>query len=160
MQTLIKTMEMCCPDTMTGRNLLRRYKDIYNEYRQDFARNRNTLQQKKDSFVLFGHLNVNRKGNRDQSSAHEQLLRERSAIQNSSQAIDRLLDEASAANIRLKNQGTSLTGTQRRLVGILKKIPGVDSLVTRISRRRNRDTMILAAVIAVCFLFTLWYLFH
>eukprot|EP00948_MAST-09A_sp_MAST-9A-sp1_P000009 g9.t1 len=139
LKIIIDEMSTCHPKTMTGRNLFKRHKDIFNQQRQDYQRNVSSLRQKKDSLALFGHLG-NGGIDRNNGNVQDQLLRERSAIQNSSQAIDRLIEEASATNTNLREQGRILSGTHGRLTGIAKSLPGIGGLITSISRRRTRDT--------------------
>ena len=43
-----------------------------------------------------------------------------------------------------------LGGTLARLTHIAAQIPGLDSVIGMISRRRRRDTIILAVVMGVC----------
>eukprot|EP00527_Entomoneis_sp_CCMP2396_P000788 CAMPEP_0198138680 /NCGR_PEP_ID=MMETSP1443-20131203/2071_1 /TAXON_ID=186043 /ORGANISM="Entomoneis sp., Strain CCMP2396" /LENGTH=130 /DNA_ID=CAMNT_0043800565 /DNA_START=802 /DNA_END=1194 /DNA_ORIENTATION=- len=91
--------------------------------------------------------------------AMDQLLCERSHIQNSMNAAGGVLGQAEAVRTDLRFQGRSLRNTQGMIGQITGNIPGLNTLIENIRRRRSQDDMIVAGVIASCILFTLWYTF-
>jgi Golgi SNAP receptor complex protein 1 len=89
----------------------------------------------------------------------EHLLRERNHINNSLNAAGGVIDQAEAVRTDLRLQGRGLRNTQGLLGALTTNIPGLNTLVEQIRRKRSRDDKIVAGVIATCILFTLWYLF-
>uniref|UniRef100_A0A7S1UZ61 Golgi SNAP receptor complex member 1 n=1 Tax=Grammatophora oceanica TaxID=210454 RepID=A0A7S1UZ61_9STRA len=90
----------------------------------------------------------------------QHLLRERTHISNSLSTSAAVINQASEIHVNLQQQGNSLRNNVQAVVGrILSSIPQANTLIQNIRRRRNRDDMILAGVIASCVLFTLYYLF-
>jgi len=87
----------------------------------------------------------------------EHLLRERSAIGNSLRAADDVLGQAAEVQSELRTQGSSLRGAQGTMLAIAANVPGVNQLIDKIRKKRNKDDIILSGVIAFCILFTLWY---
>jgi Golgi SNAP receptor complex protein 1 len=90
----------------------------------------------------------------------EHLLRERNHINNSMNAAASVISQASEVRADLRMQGLSLGRVQSTMGRIASNIPGLNTLVDKIRRKRSMDDKIVAGVIASCILFTLWYLFH
>jgi Golgi SNAP receptor complex protein 1 len=89
----------------------------------------------------------------------EHLLRERNHIGNSLNAANSVLGQADSIRADLHGQGRSLRGSQSLMNQLTTNIPGLNHLVDQIRRKRSRDDKIVAAVIASCVVFTLWYMF-
>jgi len=87
----------------------------------------------------------------------EQLLRERNAIGNSLKSASSVLNQASDIRNELRNQGKALRGAGTKVLNMAGRIPGLNGLIDNIRRRRGRDDMVVSGTIAVCILFTLWY---
>jgi Golgi SNAP receptor complex protein 1 len=95
----------------------------------------------------------------DADPAMEHLMREGRHIGNSLNAASQVISQATEVRSDLRNQGLSLGRVQSAMGVIASNIPGLNTLVDRIKRKRSKDDKILAGVIASCILFTLWYLF-
>ena len=92
--------------------------------------------------------------------AMEQLLRERNAIGNSLNSAKSVLGQASEVRSALASQGSALRGVGGKVKLIASHVPGLNSLIENIRRKRGRDDAIVSGVIAFCILFTLWYVLH
>eukprot|EP00522_Entomoneis_paludosa_P009028 CAMPEP_0172454948 /NCGR_PEP_ID=MMETSP1065-20121228/11784_1 /TAXON_ID=265537 /ORGANISM="Amphiprora paludosa, Strain CCMP125" /LENGTH=230 /DNA_ID=CAMNT_0013207367 /DNA_START=232 /DNA_END=924 /DNA_ORIENTATION=+ len=135
-----------------------RYRDIMMDLRSDFEKSQQTVRRAAERRELLQGSSAAavQSGN---DPAMEHLLRERNHIQNSMNAAGGVLGQAEAVRSDLRYQGRSLRNTQGLIGQITGNIPGINTLVENIRRRRSRDDMIVAGVIAACVVFTLWYMF-
>ena len=89
----------------------------------------------------------------------EQLLRERNSINNSMDASQSVMNQASDIYGDLRTQGSSLRKVGGAISRITSNIPGLNKIVDNIRRKRSRDDYIVAGVIASCVCLTMWYIF-
>lgn len=156
-------------DLITGRLLqasrspsqkavVNRYREILLDLRGELEKSRQTVRRAAERRELLqGSSATTIQSGHDPAMDH--LLRERGHIQNSMNLASGVLDQAEAVRTDLRFQGRSLRNTQGLLGALTTNIPGLNTLVEQIRRKRSRDDMIVAGVIASCILFTLWYLF-
>lgn len=85
------------------------------------------------------------------------MLDERARIDRSHGIADTVLAQAYAVNENFGIQRETLASVNRRIVGVASQVPGINSLIGRISSKKRRDGIILACFIAVCFLLLLWF---
>ena len=163
LEDCINTLSQTRPSNqLSARSVVQRSREVLRESKQEFRKIRTSMRNKKQNADLFSSSssrssNRHTSNNDDNESNH--LLRERSAIQNSRQAIDSLLQEAAAARDSLRDQRHVLGSAGNRLLEIGAQLPGVDKLVGMIRRRRGRDTIIIAGTIAFCGFFLIWFTF-
>jgi Golgi SNAP receptor complex protein 1 len=93
-----------------------------------------------------------------QGSTTGALLRERGAVTSSTHAIDEVLNTAQAVSNNLMEQRGLLDTIGQKVVSVGVRFPVVNSLLNAIRRKKSKDTMVLAGVIAACLIFTLMYL--
>ncbi|CAL5227829.1 g10857 [Coccomyxa viridis] len=134
---------------------LARHRDILHDYTQEFRRLQSALGAARDRAELFA-------GSSDasplqSSSSAGLLLRERGNLQNSHTAIEDVLGQASAVSANLKDQRGILGNVGSKLENVATRFPVVTGLLNAIRRRKNRDTLIISAVVVVCTLFILIY---
>lgn len=147
--------------TTAPRAVAARYHEVAAEWRADFDRATATFHRARERRELFGNNNNNSNNNNtgsgeDLASMH--LRRERNTIHQSLTGVGAVLGQAEAVRSDLHSQGRSLRQTSSTVVGIMtSSIPGMHSLMESIRRRRSSDDTVVAAVIAVCICFTLWY---
>lgn len=77
-------------------------------------------------------------------------LRERSSLATSSSAADEALATAANISAGLVAQRRMLESSFDKLLNGLEKIPAIGGILTNIRRKKSRDSMVLAAVIAGC----------
>ena len=149
------------PAATTSHQMLvvKRYREILFDLTGDYQKAQQVWQRSQQRMELFKGANRSNSGE-IQDPAMESLLRERNHIQNSLNGASQTLAQAQSIRADLGAQRASLTRTMTGIGSIVTAIPGVNSLVDAIRRKRSRDDQILAGVIASCILFTLWYLFH
>jgi Golgi SNAP receptor complex protein 1 len=89
----------------------------------------------------------------------QQLLRERNAIDNSMNSASSVLNQAAYVRAELRNQGANLRGITRTMGRIASNVPGLNTIIDKIRKKRLQDDRVMGGVVAMCILFTLWYLF-
>ena len=140
---------------------LARHKDIYAEYQSELRRAKNAVQQSRESAELLGSGRVSGGLNWNDpfgdSSAGSQLMRERGTIMSSTSKVDDVIGQAQATAAALVNQRGIFQNVNRNLDAIGGRFPMVNNLLTAIRRKRSKDTMVLATVVAICTAFTLIY---
>mmetsp|Transcript_26408 Transcript_26408/g.76219 ORF Transcript_26408/g.76219 Transcript_26408/m.76219 type:complete len:269 (+) Transcript_26408:507-1313(+) len=165
MTDLIERRMMPCAER-TGKSqhtlLVKRYREILFDCSADFKKTSAAVARKREQAELFrgantggGGMGGGNGGGNDEGMEH--LLRERNAIGNSMKAADAVLGQAAEVQSELRSQGSSLRGVQGTMLAIAGNIPGVNMLIDKIRKKRNKDDVIVSGVIAVCILFTLWY---
>jgi len=92
-------------------------------------------------------------------------LDERSHLERSHHMIDETLEyvdytdlrrQAYATQSEFRAQRDTLSSIHGRLTSITGQVPGLQSLISLIARRRRRDNVILALVIGICLVLLLW----
>lgn len=147
-------------ETSHQKHIVKRYREIWLDSSQDFEKSCSMIQRHKDRYELFSKSSsgISDDG-ADGDQSMNNLLRERNHIQNSLNATHSILAQASSIKEDLRTQGLSLTGIRGAVGNIMSNVPGINTLIEKIRRKRSRDDYILSFVIASCVLFILWYLF-
>lgn len=138
--------------------LVKRYREILFDYTSDFNKTSATLARKKEHSELFASRSSVSQGESG-DDAMEQLLRERTSINNSMETSASIINQASEIYGDLKQQGMSLKNVGGAISRITGNIPGLNRIVDNIRRKRSRDDYIVAGTIATCVCLTLWYIF-
>lgn len=137
--------------------LVKRYREILFDLSGDFEKARQANVRKQERAKLMEGA---RSGNGEvDDPGMEHLLRERNHIGNSLNAASAVISQASEVHSDLRSQGMSLGRVRSTMGRIAGNIPGLNTLVEKIGRKKTMDDKIVAGVIASCILFTLWYLF-
>lgn len=149
--------------TLAARNpsqnaVVGRYRDILMDLRSDFEKSQQNVRRAVERRELLHGASATTVGSGN-DPAMDHLLRERNYIQNSMNAVGSVVGQAEAVQHDLRYQGRSLRSTQGLIGQITGNIPGINTLVEQIRRKRSRDDMIVAGVIAFCLVFVLWYMF-
>lgn len=138
--------------------LVKRYREILFDLSGDFEKARQAHVRKQERAKLMEGARTS--GNQFDDPGMEHLMRERNHINNSMNAASSVIAQASEVHSDLRVQGMSLGRVQNAMGMIANNIPGLNTLVDRIRRKKSMDDKIVAGVIASCILFTLYYLFH
>lgn len=85
------------------------------------------------------------------------LLRERGIIERSSAAIEDVVSHAQGIASGLTQQRQLFDSIDSKVASIGARFPVVNSLLNAIRRRKNRDNLVLAGVVAVCVFLILVY---
>lgn len=150
----------------TGRSqhilLVKRYREILFDCSADFQKTSAAVARRREAMELFTKKDGSMGGGMGRDGVDletEQLLRERNSIGSSLRAASSVIGQAEEIRGDLRNQGSSLRGTNSTIAAIAGNVPGINHLIDAIRRKRSRDDMIVSGVIAACILFTLWYVF-
>lgn len=141
------------------RAVVSRYERILSDWRTDVERAATQLQRAVQRHELLGGAAgaaaTASAGEND--AATDSLLRERNHIANSMTAAASVIGQAEAVRGDLHGQGRSLRNSSGLVGQIASNVPGLNTLMEHISRRRSRDDKIVAGVTASCLVFILWY---
>lgn len=138
--------------------LVKRYREILFDLSGDFEKARLAHVRKQERAKLMEGARTSNDGEVSDPGM-EHLLRERNHIGNSMNAAASVIAQASEVRSDLRLQGLSLGRVPSTMGKIASNIPGLNTLVEKIRRKKSLDDKVVAGVIASCILFTLWYLF-
>jgi Golgi SNAP receptor complex protein 1 len=82
----------------------------------------------------------------------EYMLDERRRIDNSHGVADSVLSQAYAVQDSFVLQRETLANINRRITLAASQVPGINTLIGRISAKKRRDGIIMGSFIAMCFL--------
>ncbi|KAM0332275.1 hypothetical protein ACHAQA_002551 [Verticillium albo-atrum] len=140
-------------------NNLALLRDKLADHKRDLVRLRATLSQARDRANLLTNVRsdideYNRAQQQQNPAAAEAeyMLAERSRIDNSNSMADSVLSQAYAVQDSFNLQRESLASINRRITLAASQVPGLNSLIGRISAKKRRDGIIMGSFIAFCFL--------
>eukprot|EP00536_Pseudo-nitzschia_multiseries_P014688 jgi/Psemu1/262337/estExt_Genewise1Plus.C_7520007 len=161
LQDLVNTQLQPAAEKSGKSLLVKRYREILFDLSGDFEKSRQAHTRKMERAKLME--GANKQARRDplaiDNLGMDHLMRERSHISNSQSAAASVINQAVEIRNDLRSQGLSLGRAQTAMGQIVGNIPGINTLVEQIRRKRSKDDMIVAGVIASCILITLYYLF-
>ncbi|KAF7560718.1 hypothetical protein G7046_g3423 [Stylonectria norvegica] len=129
-------------------------------HKRDLARLRSTLQQARDRANLLTNVRSDideYRANNPEAAEAEYMLNERNRIDNSNDMTDSVLSQAYAVNNNFALQRETLASINRRITSAASKVPGINTLIGRISAKKRRDGFIMGGFIAFCFIF-FWFI--
>ncbi|KAJ6445880.1 vesicle transport v-snare protein [Purpureocillium lavendulum] len=123
-------------------------------HRRDLGRLRGTLQQARDRANLLTNVRSDidqYRANNPEAAEAEYMIDERRRIDNSHGMADSVLSQAYAVNDSFLLQRETLSSINRRITLAASKVPGINTLIGRISAKKRRDGIIMGCFIALCF---------
>ena len=142
--------------TPSQRASTNRYFEIVNDLRNEFETAFRNVKRQLERHELLGGSGPS-SGN---DTGMDSLLRERNHISNSLNIAGSVLGQAENIRSDLHYQGRSIRNTGGLMGQIAGNVPGLNNLIDNIRARRLQDDKVVAATIAGCIVFTLWYVFH
>ena len=135
---------------------LARHRDILHDFTQEYRRLSSIIGAARDRADLLG---ASSGGSSAPLLGGNQglLLRERGMVDRSNAAVDQVIGQAQGVASSLTGQRQLFDTIDSKVASIGAKFPVVNSLLNAIRRRKNRDNLILAGVMAVCMLLILIY---
>jgi golgi SNAP receptor complex member 1 len=88
----------------------------------------------------------------------EYMLEERRRVDRSHDMMDSVLSQAYATQESFVLQRETLANINRRITLAASQVPGLNTLIGKISARKRRDGIIMGSFIAFCFLMFWWFL--
>lgn len=152
----------------TGRqHVLARHRDVLSELRQEFRRAAEGVSAARERAELLSGGYQSRAGGEgaallgggggSDAAATAALLRERGTIAASTNLVDEMLAQAGAVSRGLADQRRAFESVGDRLAQMGERFPAVHGLLNAVRRKKSRDTVVLAGVIASCAAFTIIY---
>ena len=139
--------------------LVKRYREIVFDCNAEFGRTRAGIARRREARELFSNATAAGGGLGGGNEAERQLLRERNAIDNSMNGASDALNQAAHVRAELRTQGSNLRGIAGTMGRIASRVPGLNAIIDKIRKKRLQDDRVVGGVVAMCILFTLWYLF-
>jgi len=138
-------------------HFLQRHRDMFYDYSKDYKKYKNNYVSRNEYNELMNSMKNEAKAFK---SDEEYLLNERGRIDESSRMADMVLEQAYSTKNSLFEQRHMLQGTRSRMSNITTRFPVINNLIGKISRKKRRNTLILASVTAVCLFLLIIWLFH
>jgi len=145
----------------TKQNNLSRHREVLQEHRRELARLKSQVQDARNRVNLLSNVRSDIDAyhtNNPEAAEAEYMLGERSRIDNSHNMADSVLSQAYAVNESFGLQRETLASINRRITGAASQVPGLNSLIGRISAKKRRDGIIMGSFIAFCFLAFLYFM--
>jgi len=142
-------------------NNLSRHREVLQEHRRELTRLKAQLQEARNRANLLSNVRNDIDAyhtNNPEAAEAEYMLGERSRIDNSHDMVDSVLSQAYAVNESFGLQRETLASINRRITGAASQVPGLNSLIGRISAKKRRDGIIMGSFIAFCFLMFLYFM--
>ncbi|KIW06672.1 uncharacterized protein PV09_02378 [Verruconis gallopava] len=140
---------------------LARHREILSQHKDEYLRIKSQISAKRQQSNLLSNVRDDIEAyHRSQNPADaeaEYMLGERARIERSHGVADTVLAQAYAINDQFSAQRETLASINRRIVGAASQMPGINTLMSRISSKKRRDGIIMASFIAFCFLMLLWF---
>ncbi|KAF5964917.1 SNARE of golgi compartment [Fusarium coicis] len=124
-------------------------------HQRDLARMRSTLQQARDRANLLTNVRSDideYRQNNPEAAEADYMLEERNRIDNSNSMADSVLSQAYAVNDNFDLQRETLASINRRITHAASQVPGINTLIGRISAKKRRDGIIMGSFVAFCFI--------
>jgi len=142
-------------------NNLSRHREILQEHRRELARLKSNIQDARNRANLLSNVRSDidaYHSTNPHGAEADYMLDERSRIDNSHNMADSVLSQAYAVNESFGLQRETLASINRRITGAASQVPGLNSLIGRISAKKRRDGIIMGSFIAFCFLMFLYFM--
>jgi len=163
LQDLVTTQLQPRAEKLGKSVLVKRYREILFDLSGDFEKSRQAHTRKAERASLLEGAGASTMGmdhNNNNNNGMDHLMRERNHIHNSQSAAASVIHQATEIRNELRTQGSSLARAQTLVGQIQNHVPGINTLVEQIRKKRSRDDMVVVGVVSSCILFTLWYWFH
>ena len=135
-------------------NNLSLLRDKLASHRRDLTQLRTHLQDARQRANLLGSvredISAYRAANPEAAEA-DYMLDERGGIDRSHDVADSVLSQAYAVQDNFAMQRESLANINRRITHAASQVPGINTLIGRISAKKRRDGIIMGSFIAFCF---------
>ncbi|CBQ73250.1 related to SNARE protein of Golgi compartment [Sporisorium reilianum SRZ2] len=138
------------PPTSAQLHAVQRHREVLFDFTRDFRRSKTNVRHAIDRRDLLGNV----------QGDINALLAERGRIDNSHAMMDRTLEQAYATRSEFADQRSTLEGISTRMTSTAAQVPGLNSIITLIGRRRRRDSIILGCLIGVLTVLLLMFTFR
>eukprot|EP01102_Stenamoeba_stenopodia_P001533 TRINITY_DN11330_c0_g1_i1.p1 TRINITY_DN11330_c0_g1~~TRINITY_DN11330_c0_g1_i1.p1 ORF type:complete len:285 (+),score=64.35 TRINITY_DN11330_c0_g1_i1:238-1092(+) len=133
--------------------ILHQYEGKYNAYARDFKRSKLHVTEAMQQLLLGRSMGKEK----EQLAAKDALLRERTTLHNSERGLDSLMGQAYEAKQRVSSQNQALMRAMSTFGDIGANFPGINEVLGKISKAKQRDVLVLGLVISICLCFLVWW---
>jgi len=123
-------------------------------HRRDLTRLRANVKEARDRSNLLGSVRDEIKeyrANNPEAAEAEYMADEGTHIDRSHEMTDSLISQAYAIQDSFLTQGETMASINRRITLAASKVPGINTLIGRISAKKRRDGIIMGSFVAFCF---------
>lgn len=158
---LTDEMTAICGDDPLKSAQLSRLEAVTANYSQEFHQAFQTVEQKIERRKLLRHTVVGNPQDLESGKAEEQrqLMRENDAITSSLDMLSNAIAQGGESINSLTRQQDRFVGVGKTLQQFTQRFPHLRSVMSRIHRAKLKETIILAAIVSCCLLFTVWFMF-
>ncbi|KAL1454372.1 hypothetical protein WDU94_010640 [Cyamophila willieti] len=143
---------------------LQRHKEILEDYKKELTKTMNNIQLRKDREQLMHSVRKDIDSYKNSTSKlnrrMDNYLKENEHIRASDRLVQDQIQIVLDTREHLTSQRHHLKRLHTRLHDISSKFPLLNSLMTRITMRKRRDSVIVGCVVGVCTFLLLLYSFH
>ncbi|CAD6197817.1 unnamed protein product [Caenorhabditis auriculariae] len=141
---------------------VRRHREILRDYGSEFRRARDNVDQVLQRELLLSGGNSSKDGVclNNRAKGYDMYAKEHDHISSCDRLLDEQMSIALSTKENLARQGINLRGIGSRMQTIAKKYPALNGLMQRIQSKKRKNTVVLAAVISACLIFTIFYIIH
>lgn len=138
------------------------HRSILADHRREFSRLKSSIADSRNRTNLLHSVRNDISAFRSASQLEEgrseadYMLDERARIDNSHNIADSVLSQAYAINADFGEQRIRLQQLNRRAMYAASQIPGINHIIAKINTRKKRDSVIMASLVAFCFLMLLY----
>jgi len=131
---------------------LQRHREILRDYSQEFTRTRANIRASLEREQLLGPVNDDslRGGDGLNNRRNDGFLKEHEHIRSSDRLLDDQISIAISTKENLQSQQFGMRDISKKMNMLTKKYPAINSLMQKIHLRKRRDSIVIAAVVAVC----------
>ncbi|ORY66364.1 uncharacterized protein BCR38DRAFT_178192 [Pseudomassariella vexata] len=140
-------------------NNLSLLREKLSEHRRDLNRLHSNLQEARNRANLLPNVRSTidaYHASQPGAAEADYMLDERNRIDNSHNVVDSVLSQAYATNESFMAQRETLASINRRITMAASQVPGLNTLIGKISARKRRDGIIMGSFIAFCFVLFFW----
>eukprot|EP00667_Euglena_gracilis_P017281 EG_transcript_18194 len=124
-----------------------RHREILQDYEREYRKTKANMKCTRDRAELLHSVRRQITEHHDAAGA---LLRERSGINHGNLEALRVLQQAEEAKERLNAQRTVFTTVGGNLERIKSRFPAINDVIAKVQRKKTRDLIVLAVVVALC----------
>lgn len=149
-----------CDASVALPHILQHHRGKLHDFKLDFKKTRANIMQTREhaDLLLSVRDDISEyKKNTGMNSRTENLLRERGSIHGVDHIADQLIAQAQEARDQLAGQRSLLQNTLATLAGMRGSLPGINSIMGSIKKKKYRDMVVLGSFIAFCICFLLFY---
>lgn len=135
-----------------------RHKENLNQFRLDYARVGNTIQEERNRLNLMSSIrdDIQDRQDIDGGDSNAYMMDERLRIDRQHGIVDGLLAQVLETRDDILSQRSTLRNMGNKLQRSLATMPGINVLLGKINTRRRRDQIIIASVITFCIILLWW----